>query len=105
MSNEVFSGIFVWKSRCHRKRQEAGGCYTRSAPKPPTESADCWQWKRPLMVAITVVLAAKAVRKVRRISRPVEGVSMAHLHEPANGVRVRFGGLKRIALQIGTAFA
>jgi hypothetical protein len=57
------------------------------------------------MIAIAVVLAAKAVRKVGRISRSVESLRVADLQRPVSGVRVRFGRLKRIALQIGTAFA
>jgi hypothetical protein len=57
------------------------------------------------MIAIAVVLAAKAVRMAGRISRSVESLKVAELQRPAIGVRVRFGRLKRIALQIGTAFA
>jgi len=57
------------------------------------------------MIAIAVVLAAKAVRKAGRISRSVESLKVAELQRPGSGVRVRFGRPKQIALQIGTAFA
>jgi hypothetical protein len=57
------------------------------------------------MIAIAVVLAAKAVCKARMISCPVESLTVAEQQGPVSGVGVRFGGLKRIALQIGTAFA
>lgn len=58
-----------------------------------------------MMIAIAVFLAAKAVRKATKISRSAEGVSMGGLQESVSSVRVRFGRLKRIASQIGTAFA
>ncbi len=57
------------------------------------------------MIAIAVVLAAKAVRKAGRISRSVESLKVAELQGPGSGIRGRFGRLKQIALQIGTAFA
>lgn len=57
------------------------------------------------MIAIAVVLAAKAVRRAREILGSVESVNMAAVQEPNSGTRTQIGRLRRIASKVGTAFA